>query len=80
MGYISIRNQGKEKLTRYAVEYIDKTGKKLEDTFEAKSLVDLAHKLYDKGAKDILIVFTEKEIHRASYRAREVEKHMELVM
>lgn len=72
MGFI----ENRERIVRYSVEYIDKDGKKREDTLEAKSIAELSRKLYEKGIQNILLVFTEKEINIAQYRAHEVEEYI----
>lgn len=58
----------------YAVEYIDKDGRRREDTFEAKSLVHLFQILKEKGLRPVLI-FTKKEIDIATDRALRFDRY-----
>jgi len=60
----------------YAVEFIDDRGRKREDTFEAKSLTDLARKLYRHGIIVVVAVYTKREVDKAVERAHTVMEHI----
>jgi len=61
-------------MIEYVVDFVDDSGLRREVVIEAESLVDLARKLAERGAKDVLGVFTEREVRIAIQRARKCEE------
>ena len=62
-------------MIEYVVEY-ERNKEEVRERIKADGLDDLARKLYDRGAKEVFLVFTNAQVDNAIKKATEVWQFM----